>query len=366
MRTFFANMPLPAAYVIALKHNEELSVKIVKILLDGGLKVNDFPDILEAAVRAKRPKVAELLLNYGASNNTSAFLKSITEGYLDLTNLFLEYGANPNYENSFCKPLEIACSYGRYEIALSLIGHGANVNQKNAWGKSFLVDACHGRDARIVSLLLDKGLNVNTDIPLVTACYQEEEDNQIVDILLEAGADVNNSSEYFPPLSTAIEHASMKTIDKLLERGADIHYKNYNGKNILMSLCGNYSCRYRYEMVDFLIEKGVNINDRDCENRTALMHAIKECRADMVRELLKHNPDISIVDNRGRCAIKYAIKKAYDSDICGILKMIFEYGKKNNSENLKGLEGLIERMIEHNRNGGEMSKAFSARECFAY
>lgn len=362
----FYDMLLPAAYVIALKHPEELSVKIVQILLDGGLRVNDFPDIITKAVHMERPKVAELLINHGASINTAMFLTSIARGYLDLTNLFLEYGLDPNHGDCLCKPLENACRYGHYEITLSLIKHGADVKQRGALGDSALVDACRGGDVRIVSLLLDKGLSANVGMPLITACYEDDEDNQIVDILLEAGAKVNNSNKYFSPLSTAMKHASMKTIDKLLERDANIHYKNCNGENILMSLCGDYSCRDKYERVDFLIEKGVNIDARDCENRTALMYAIKECSTNMTRELLKHNPDISIVDNRGKCAIKYAIKKAYDSDDCDILRMIFEYGEKNNSEGLKGLEGLIERMIKHNDNGGEMNKAFSARECFAY
>ena len=359
-------MPLPTAYVIALKHPEELSVKIVQILLDGGLKVNDFPNILTEAAHTGRPKVAELLLKYGAIINNFAFLKSIAMGYLDLTNLFLEYGTDLNYGDGLCKPLEIACRYGHYEIVLSLIKHGTSINQRNISDESFLIDACRGGDVRIVSLLLDKGLSANDGRLLITACYEDDEDNQIVDILLEAGADVNNSSEYFSPLSTAIKHASIKTINKLLERGADIHYKNCNDENILMSLCGNCSCRDRYEMVDILIEKGVNIDARDCENRTAIIYAIKECSTNIVRELLKHNPDISIVDNRGRCAIKYAIKKAYDSDICDILRMIFEYGKKNNSECLRRLGCLIERMIKHNENGGEIDKAFDARECFVY
>ena len=99
-------------------------------------------------------------------------------------------------------PLMIAIeSQRRYEIVKFLIENGANVFTKDEWDWGLLervITRPRYTDPKIVRMLIDLGLNVNSKVPvensplLLAAVYGTDE---IFDLMIEAGADVNALSD---------------------------------------------------------------------------------------------------------------------------------------------------------------------------
>lgn len=60
--------------------------------------------------------------------------------------------------------------------------------------------------------------------------------------------------------------------------------------------------------VNALLERGVDINCRDAiSGKTPLIRAVRENKIDIVKALIKHNADITIVDNDSHDALYFAI-----------------------------------------------------------
>ena len=65
------------------------------------------------------------------------------------------------------------------------------------------------------------------------------------------------------------------------------------------------------ELVRVFLELGANINQRDLYDRTALIAACLGDNIDVVRILLDHGADATIVDNNGNTALSIAERKQY-------------------------------------------------------
>merc|ERR1711915_835741 len=66
------------------------------------------------------------------------------------------------------------------------------------------------------------------------------------------------------------------------------------------------------EMAKYLLERKINVNERDADGQTALHYAAACGHADMIRVLLDHGADVSIQDSEGlqaeECAEDNAVK----------------------------------------------------------
>lgn len=62
----------------------------------------------------------------------------------------------------------------------------------------------------------------------------------------------------------------IKLAEVLLEKGADINAKDYNGYTSLIWACSSYGSRFAEPYVKFLVEKGADINIENDYGDTAL------------------------------------------------------------------------------------------------
>lgn len=141
------------------------------------------------------------------------------------------------------------------------------------------------------------------DGPLQVASQYDNQD--IVSLLLEKGADVN-SKDYQgnTPLILAASGGHTELVQLLLEEGADIQAKNNLGWTALMQ-----AAVYRHpETMKFLLSKGAIARDKaeNERNITPLMVACDSGVADSVKLLLEHGADPFAVDDVGLTAHKYA------------------------------------------------------------
>ena len=61
------------------------------------------------------------------------------------------------------------------------------------------------------------------------------------------------------------------------------------------------------EMFNRLINEGVDINERDYNNLTALWYASQECRYEMAKTLIEHGADIEVKDKIGNTPLFTAV-----------------------------------------------------------
>jgi ankyrin repeat protein len=109
-------------------------------------------------------------------------------------------GANPNLMYEEYTPLYLAIMDNNTELVALLIDHGAHV----------------------VASDLDNDGEVDTYPALLSAIEDPEEINpEIIALLIEAGSELNGSSDFQPPLEAAVDVNSIDTAKALLQAGAD-------------------------------------------------------------------------------------------------------------------------------------------------
>jgi len=123
----------------------------------------------------------------------------------NMLKLIIEKGSNPNIQSRFDSPLIIAINANALECAKLLIAHGADVNQNYS---EALHKAVQKHDMKLLTLLIDNGVNVNPG---------------------------SIRGQRSTPLMTAAYHGYTDTLKKLIDNGADVNARIYNGSTPLKS-----------------------------------------------------------------------------------------------------------------------------------
>jgi len=123
--------------------------------------------------------------------------------------------------------------------------------------------------------LVEKGLNINHQnkgdrTPLYYAISNENVD--IVNFLIENGADVNIIFDGGNTILTAYHRLTVNLMNIIIAAGTDVNHKNDRGITALMQIsmlisqCQN-ECEYEnmINMIKLLIENGADINLKDNE-----------------------------------------------------------------------------------------------------
>lgn len=217
---------------------------------------------------------------------------------------------------------------GNNETALKLVRLGVNPDSTGMLG-SVLTNASGAKGSiELVKELLAHGAKINTtrrgDSPLYAAVFEDRGD--IIDILLDAGADIEKGSICDDtPLHVA---RSVPTIRKLILRGADVNSRTVEGKTPIMSMCG-YS-RYKPNVCDLireLIASGADVNAQTYPSHyleSALHLAASEFNAEIVKILLEAGANPNLLAYDKLAPISYLIKR--------IVKMHSECAKEDKNK----------------------------------
>jgi len=221
-------------------------------------------------------------------------------------------------------PLMISCYKGYYEITRELLERQANTKQKNRNGQEAFI-FCFSRLEQksfiyenkkicfmLVELLLAYGADINTN-------FGDKKQNSII-IKLVSG-EINNEEKC---------GTTCDVIKFLMEKGADVKYKNKEKQNAFMILKNNNKItpKYKQEIYSVLnrnIEKNVLNNDDNNNNYLLTLYSSKHgrynssinYRSDMLdsqnhlkelrNNLFKSNKDEMILqtidDNSSSCCI---------------------------------------------------------------
>jgi cytochrome c len=151
-------------------------VAAVAAALDSGVGVDESDGQatpLYLAVRAGHFAVAKLLIARGADVNSAptpalgpALMPALAKRRIDLINLLLDAGANPNAHRGRENALHIAVRSGCLDCVEALVGAGADVNAKTKDGKTPLHLAKFKGQREVADYLMSHGVVLPTPAPI--------------------------------------------------------------------------------------------------------------------------------------------------------------------------------------------------------
>jgi ankyrin repeat protein len=229
-------------------------------------------------------QLVELLLVYEAdpknknSHGEIPLFKAINSDRLDLVTVLLDHGANPNLPG----PKHMLWpSAHRPQILQQLLKKGADL--RRALGVLELATSINSVEA--VQILLKHGANPNAKkdgifTPLCTAIRDNREN--LVDIIIAAGADPNlPASEY--PAFKCVTHHRAHLLPRVLAAGADPN----SPKGIIETAVASNN----QDALVYLLKQKVDPNAHDAAGHTALTTAIRKKDLGFIDILLAHCAD---------------------------------------------------------------------------
>ncbi len=210
--------------------------------------------------------------------------------------------------------------------AIKSLQKSSDVNYQDADGWTPLMHATRQANVEIMKLLLDPGKlskvfkkaqkanpniqNYNNQSPLMMAVSDNNRSNNHIELLLKYKANVNlQNVKGQTALMFAASKGKADRVALLIKNGADVNIKDDNGQNALMyaAISGHE------EVIPLLINAGVSqltkgtsadpisqakavlkiIDERDNNNWTALMHAVKNNQHKVVESLIKLKADLN-------------------------------------------------------------------------
>lgn len=316
-------------YYYRNNEKEQEILNFAEKLLKSGAKVDvlnkDGETPLLAAAEDKFFSYEKLLLKYNANPNKfpkdekSPLLNAIYSNNIELVNLLLEKGADMNALSGYYKetPLHAAADEGYYEIVKLLVEKGANVNTVSDSSKetALAVAACEN-SYETVKYLLEHGAKPNIKNKYGSTALNEltYEDIEIFKILVEHGADVNSKDDNgFTPLMVAAACSRLDVVQLYLDYKPDFSVRSKDGNNIFHAMMywtlphivygisdnGSWveGSGLDNELVQLLVEKGVDINGKNGEGLTAIQIACVN-RFDLLEDveiLINNGADLSVI-----------------------------------------------------------------------
>ncbi|PWT98602.1 MAG: hypothetical protein C5B51_28870 [Terriglobia bacterium] len=264
----------------------------------------------------------------------TAMLFASREGCMDCVKALVEHGAKldlPDPEG--VTPLISAVFNAHFDLAKYLVEQGANIDRWDWWGRSPLYLAVDyntlphgGRPDQpsldetlpidIIRLLLEKGANPNLQLKLLPPYRATGADRGVDRMLMQPGV---------TPLLRAAKAQDAPAIKLLLEHGAIVDLPNNDGMTPILAASGMGSVDadtrgYYYASdiqeraiasLDLLLAHGGELNGRASRLQQAPLHGAAFWGWNKVVEyLLEKGADINLTDGRGFTAVDYAMGRA--------------------------------------------------------
>lgn len=277
------------AFQLAAEANQPLIVELLIINsedLIGDLCPPEAPNNSPLAIAARNncERIVELLAQKASTDCPKAFQEAEHSAKTpEIKDILWAWQINvashrPRFGGEEETPLHSACRNRSIKALRIILKRGGErfLESRSRGYTPLHVAIWHGR-SDVVILLVDRGASIRVQcehyamlpIHLAAACMEEDvnESNyrEIVKLLLQAGANVNEKSEYclYTPLFFAVQNRKHAMAKLLLERGASIRSVNNKKQTTLhLAVEGDDD-----EMVELLLSHGADAEARDNEKR---------------------------------------------------------------------------------------------------
>ena len=254
--------------------------------------------------------------------------------------MLLDGGADVQWPEDSETPLHVAATKDYSMVLEYLLDAGMNVESLDHKGNSALFYASYQGCTDSVKILLTKGSQVDYTgpskiFPLHAAVSRGYP--AIVELLLDAGADIHRRNHNLTPVLVAINYDQDRILQDLLRRGAEpnpslnadlaIHFATRKGfPDIITTLldagvavdCANdlgftalsiAAAKGNSDIVDRLLCRGASVHAKSKFGRTPLHEAAEADHSVMIEQLLRAGADHSATTVYGSTPMHYAASK---------------------------------------------------------
>lgn len=331
--------------------------KIVKLLLEKGFDPNEDvlrensileflkDDIASEYLIENNPidiicenndvELLKLMIEKGATRfDTSNLFEACKNLNFKMIKIFVDNKVEINYKDnkkwSDGNPLTIICANSTIEPCEGNCGSNVNVKSSEV--------------LEMIIYLVENGADVNIESPLMAACslkykYIKEPGNDlyadvnldIVRVLIENGADVNyRDNDGKSILMHAMNRCNgYKLVKILIENGANINNPDNLGNNEIMNIDADSNLSNEdkggyIQVLNYLIDRGCNINIKNAMGFTPLMKFSFENDYEFIKILLDKGADINLKSEM----------TAFDLAQNDEIKSLINESKNNSPQNL--------------------------------
>ncbi|XP_078310376.1 poly [ADP-ribose] polymerase tankyrase-1-like [Crassostrea virginica] len=303
----------------------DLADPSAKAVLTGEYKKDE---LLEAARSGNEDKLMSLLtplnVNCHASDGRKSTPLHLAAGYnrTRIVQLLLQHGADVHAKDKGgLVPLHNACSYGHFEVTEMLLKAGASVNAMDLWQFTPLHEAASKSRVEVCSLLLAHGAD-----PTLVNCHSKS----AIDVAPTRELQERLQQEFKGhSLLEGCRQADVARVKKYLEV---VNFKHpYSGDTALHCAAASPFPK-RKQVVEALIRKGANLNDKNKEYVTALHIAADKAHYDVMDVLLKHSAKVNALDGLGQTAL-HRVAQQGNMQAC---RLLMSYGVDSSIVSLQG------------------------------
>ncbi|BFY98557.1 hypothetical protein BsWGS_01597 [Bradybaena similaris] len=276
----------------------DLADPTAKAVLTGEYKKDE---LLEAARSGNEEQLMTLLttlnVNCHASDGRKSTPLHLAAGYnrTRIVQLLLQHGADVHAKDKGgLVPLHNACSYGHFEVTEMLLKAGASVNAVDLWQFTPLHEAASKSRVEVCSLLLAHGAD-----PTLVNCHNKS----VMDVVPSRELQERIQCEYKGhALLEGARQADLTRVKKYLSLDI-INFKHpYTGDSALHCAAASPFPK-RKPVVELLIRKGANLNDKNKDYLAPLHIAADKAHYDVMDVLLKHGAKVNVLDGLGQTAL---------------------------------------------------------------
>ena len=252
-------------------------------------------------------------------NGETALLLACLYRQQDMISILLKAGSNTNIRDNYGDTSLHAAVYRNCtkKIIRAIITHGAEVNATNKLNSTALMLASEKGNIDAMKVLLKAGASpAITDVRGGTWLHSAlcgHCSTEALQTIIDLGAEVNATNEQnCTALMLAAEKGNIDDMNVLLKAGANRAIKDADGYTWLhYAVSGDCN----KDVLQAVIDLGVEINATNKQNCTALMLASKKGKIDAINVLLKAGANRDIKDADGDTWLHYAVHGDCSKDV---------------------------------------------------
>ncbi|CAG5130341.1 unnamed protein product [Candidula unifasciata] len=334
---------------------------IVELLLAYKAETNRYEfanSALNFALSCGHIDCAKLLLQHGAKLDVHQALEIAVDQQVPKYCNFLFDNYNQEIMHYFMENLQIqnellisAVKGGNLEIIGKILDTGIDINETIFPGVTPLAESKNGE---VAQFLIDRGVDVNhvtrvgckKQTPLITVFIERYKYDccaeKVIQVLLDNGAQANVSGwdGETPLIVAALREGSCRVLQLLLDHGAELCGTDEEGNTALMHAALE-GCS---QNVSFLLQcsegKSEFVNLQNHKGLTALMCAVTSRNITMIKELIAQGANVNIKDANGNTALLHSLNQfPAPDDVIPIF--LIQSGCDVNCQNRDGLSPLM-------------------------
>ena len=221
-----------------------------------------------------------------------------------------------------------------------------SMEQTNDGGTTAVHEAARRDHVDMLRVMIEKGVDLNLaqdqpaeagNTPLHEACAKGNA--KVVELLMKSGADdtiqnVKGETAAYLALTKRVFGGDMRIEDRtaILEALEHVDIPGSGGRTPLMQMLRQLGLNDKTELLPMLLDKGVDLEQRDDAGNTALLTATdSQSYKGIVKELVRAGADVNAENKKGDTALHLALKWGDQESSIFLIKKGADYNHANNA-----------------------------------